>query len=133
MRKCTVYMKISSANVPKITDWLGLGCLMPLSTIFHLYPGGQFHWWKKPEDPEKTTDLPQVTDKLHRIKLYRVNLVLSGIAQVVVNPTTIRSRPWWPLNIFKRLQCIFMYMKKQCTYISTYKTVTEFHSQISNL
>ena len=52
--------------------------------MLKLYRGGKLYWWRKPEYPERVTDLPQVTDKLYHIMLHRVNLAWFELSTLVV-------------------------------------------------
>jgi hypothetical protein len=69
-------------SVPNDFLWFWLAWFMVFNPTFNniqLYCGGQFYLWGKPGEPDKTTGLLQVTDKLYHIMLHRVHLPMNGV------------------------------------------------------
>jgi hypothetical protein len=73
-------------NAFRWSTLLGLWCLMPLSTIFKLYHGGQFYRWRRLQYPRENHRpvTTQVTDKLYHIMLYWVHLAWAGFKLTIL-------------------------------------------------
>ena len=52
---------------------------------------GSVYWWRKPEYPENTSDLPQVTDELFYVILYRGYYATGAILKNQIDKCSTRK------------------------------------------
>jgi hypothetical protein len=71
-----------------------------ISIIFQLYRGGQFYWCRKSVCPEKTTDLPQVTDKLYHTMLHHLSGIRTHNVRLIFGKGDESSLTVYELMIF---------------------------------
>jgi len=72
------------------------------STVFQLYRGGKFYWWRKPEYLEKTPNLSEVTDKLYYILFYWIHLAMNRIWTQLITLVVIGTDytcTWYKMSI----------------------------------
>ena len=100
--------------------------LTPFSTLFQLYRG--IYWWRKPDIPEKTTELQHVTGKRHHKILYLVHLArevfeLTTLVVIWISPKEVyhyATRPYSDTGSHNRLGlCMyFVYIMWKCMVVS---------------
>ena len=81
---CVLYITIRG---PLLVRWFGLLGFNASPTARVIYQGGEMmtksvFWWRKPEYPEETTDLRQVTDEYEGILGTRPATVFTFLSNV---------------------------------------------------